>query len=161
MHRILIFLLFSTFNIVLAQNFTLSGYVKDSSSRETITKAQITVTINGVKYTPTELRSTTNGYGFYSLTVPAGKHNLIVTAPSYAPLAAQLDITNNLEYNILLSPDVEGMGTVTIRSKRNNNVKSLDISTQNINGQTIKKIPAFLGEADVIKSIQLDRKSVV
>ena len=40
-------------------------------------------------------------------------------------------------------------------SKRNNNVKSLDISTQSINGQTIKKIPAFLGEADVIKSIQL------
>ena len=44
---------------------------------------------------------------------------------------------------------------MTIKAKKNDNVKSLDISTQNISGQTIKKIPALLGEADVIKSIQL------
>ncbi|MFM7639447.1 MAG: TonB-dependent receptor plug domain-containing protein, partial [Bacteroidota bacterium] len=156
MSRILLFLIVnSLFSLASAQNFTLSGYVKDSSSRETIAKAQITITVITKAYTPTELRSTTNGYGFYSITVPQGTHTVIVTAPYYGPITTSLQITNNLEYNFLMAPDVESMGAVTIRTKRNSNVKSLDISTQSINGQTIKKIPAFLGEADVIKSIQL------
>ena len=156
MPRILLFLMLSAFSTpLLSQNFTLSGYVKDSSSRETIAKAQITVVLSSKANTPTELRSTTNGYGFYSITVPQGTHTVIVSAPSYDALTTTLTISNNLENNFFLSPNIEGMGAVTIRSKRNNNVKSLDISTQSINGQTIKKIPAFLGEADVIKSIQL------
>jgi hypothetical protein len=156
MLRILPFLLFSALNtVVFAQNFTLSGYVKDSSSRETITKAQIVVVINGNTPNAKELRSTTNAYGFYSLTIPAGKYPITISAASYASFSTELQVNDNREFNILLSPVIEGVGTVTIRSKRNNNVKSLDISTQSINGQTIKKIPAFLGEADVIKSIQL------
>jgi hypothetical protein len=51
--------------------------------------------------------------------------------------------------------EAEAFKEINIRAKRNDNVKKIDISTQSISGKTIKKIPAFLGEADVIKSIQL------
>lgn len=136
-----------------SQNFTLSGYIKDSTSRETITKAQLVLSPNNI---PTkEIRTITNSYGFYSLTLAAGKYTITLSVPNYNPIATEIDVNSNQELNLYLSPSAESIGTAIIRSKRNNNVKSLDISTQSINGQTIKKIPAFLGEADVIKSIQL------
>lgn len=144
-----------------AQTITLSGYIKDSASRETITKAQITLkplnNINPAQDTKVsnEFRATTNAYGFYSITIPQGIHTLTINAAGYPAYTERITVTNSQELNIMLNPYIEGVGTVTIRSKRNNNIKSLDISTQSISGQTIKKIPAFLGEADVIKSIQL------
>ncbi|MFM2255567.1 MAG: hypothetical protein RLZZ47_1056, partial [Bacteroidota bacterium] len=162
MQRIISFLFFIiTIGLLSAQNVTISGYIKDSTTRETIGKAQIVVTPvktttipSDTKVSP-DFRASTNGYGFYSITIPQGKYTIQIIAPSYPPFAQTITAKANEEINFLLIPEVEGVGTVIIRSKRNNNVKSLDISTQSINGQTIKKIPAFLGEADVIKSIQL------
>jgi hypothetical protein len=140
-------------SIAFSQNFTLSGYIKDSTSRETITKAQLVLSSN---ITPAkEIRTITNSYGFYSLTLATGTYTISLSVPNYNPIATEIDVNSNQELNLYLSPSAESIGTAIIRSKRNNNVKSLDISTQSINGQTIKKIPAFLGEADVIKSIQL------
>jgi hypothetical protein len=162
MQRIISFLFFIiTTGLLSAQNVTISGYIKDSTTRETIGKAQIianpvktTTSPSDTKVSP-DFRAATNGYGFYSITIPQGQYTIQIIAPSYPPFAQTITAKANEEINFLLIPEVEGVGTVIIRSKRNNNVKSLDISTQSINGQTIKKIPAFLGEADVIKSIQL------
>ena len=162
MQRIISFLFFIiTTGLLSAQNVTISGYIKDSTTRETIGKAQIVVTPVKTTTSPSDtkvspdFRASTNGYGFYSITIPQGQYTIQIIAPSYPPFAQTITAKANEEINFLLIPEVEGVGTVIIRSKRNNNVKSLDISTQSINGQTIKKIPAFLGEADVIKSIQL------
>ena len=162
MQRIISFLFFIiTTGLLSAQNVTISGYIKDSTTRETIGKAQIVVTPVKTTTSPSDtkvspdFRASTNGYGFYSITIPQGQYTIQIIAPSYPPFAQTITAKTNEEINFLLIPEVEGVGTVIIRSKRNNNVKSLDISTQSINGQTIKKIPAFLGEADVIKSIQL------
>lgn len=148
-----LFTLFTFFLIhaSFAQNHTLSGYVKDSLNRETLIKAQIV----GTTPSGLEFRSSTNSYGFFSITLPSGPIQINVAAAAHQIFTESFDITQNIERNYYLAPESDQIGTVTIKAKKNDNVKSLDISTQSISGQTIKKIPALLGEADVIKSIQL------
>ncbi len=130
------------------QKYTLSGYVKDSSSGETINNAQILI-----KNSKSAI--TTNTYGFFSLTLPKGNYTLLISAGGFNQAELPLSLQKDEQISFALTPESESFKEVNIRAKKNDNVKKIDISTQSISGKTIKKIPAFLGEADVIKSIQL------
>ena len=145
------FLTLILFQSVFAQNLTLSGYVRDSLNRETLIKAQVVGTTPAGK----EFRSSTNSYGFFSLMLPTGPIKITVSAAAHEVFTESFEISQNIERNYYLAPESDQMRSIQIKARKNDNVKSLDISTQNISGQTIKKIPALLGEADVIKSIQL------
>lgn len=152
----LAFLISLNFNQLIAQNFTVSGYVKDSVNRETLSKAQITFKRFGTAKSSTkEFVTFSNAYGFYSITMAEGIYNVTVAAAAYSNFNQTIQLKLNTELNFYPVSEADEIGGVIIKAKQNNNVKSLDISTQNISGQTIKKIPAFLGESDVIKSIQL------
>jgi len=155
-----------------SQVATISGYVRDSISQETISKAEITAiessanaksnngstsplpNNNTTKLAPNQ-KAVTNAYGFYSLSLKPGKWKLIITSAGYEEYIRYVTLTESKEININLPIESDGMKAIEITAKRNNNVKSLDVSVQSINGQTIKKIPALLGEPDVIRSVQL------
>lgn len=136
------------FSIALGQKYTLSGYVKDSASGESISGATITA-LNTGEFTAT------NSYGFFSLTVKSKNQDFRVSASGYESMTETIDLSKNVDVVFSLLSTIESIDEINIRAKRNDNVKKIDISTQSITGKVIKKIPAFLGEADVIKSIQL------
>jgi hypothetical protein len=146
------FLFFTTLlilsNTLFGQKLTLSGYVKDSSSGETINNAVISVKNS-------KASAVTNSFGFFSLTITPGNWNLQVSATDFNQFEYPLSLKKDEQIIFSLLPEAEAFKEINIRAKRNDNVKKIDISTQSISGKTIKKIPAFLGEADVIKSIQL------
>jgi len=131
-----------------SQFFTISGFVKDSTSGESL-KGAI------VKSTQNNQTAVTNNYGFYSLSLTAGTHTIQIYIGDYEPQTRNFVLNKDLEWNAFLYPEPDAIGEVSVRAKRNDNVRKVDISTQSITGKVIKKIPAFLGEADVIKSIQL------
>jgi hypothetical protein len=135
-------------NLQAQQKFTLSGYVRDSASSESIAGAMIALP-------KTNLSVATNSYGFFSITLENGMYTLLTKAPGYEGTEISVTLDTHTVLNISLLKQSAGMGEVNIRANRNDNVRKIDISTQNINSQTIKKIPAFLGEADVIKAVQL------
>lgn len=153
-HILTLFFFFSFLPLLQAQNFTLSGYVRDSITQETINKASILAQKTG---TTTLLKAQSNAYGFYSITLSPGNYKIIVSAQGYPDAEFSINAIANqnatVRINLFSKPD--DLGPVTINAKRNSNVKSLDVSVQSINGQTIKKIPALLGEPDVIRSVQL------
>lgn len=133
---------------IFGQSFTLSGFVKDSTSGESL-KGAI------VKDIDNNQTAVTNNYGFFSLSLTKGTHTIQISAGDYESQTRILNINKDLEWNAFLYPQPDEIGEVSVRAKRNDNVRKVDISTQSISGKVIKKIPAFLGEADVIKSIQL------
>jgi hypothetical protein len=97
-----LFTLFTFFLIQasFAQNHTLSGYVKDSLNRETLIKAQIVgTTSRGI-----EFRSSTNSYGFFSITLPSGPIQITVAAAAHEIFTESFDITQNIERNYYLAP---------------------------------------------------------
>ena len=151
MHRkqlVLITIILILSNQIWAQKITISGFVKDKSSGETLSGATI-------QSQNTKEIAKTNSYGFYSLSLPAGKQIIEINADGFTEISSELDLNKDQTLNFMLEPSAESIGAVDIRAKKNDNVKKIDLSTQSISGKVIKKIPAFLGEADVIKSIQL------
>jgi hypothetical protein len=147
------FLLFTTafFGVFFAnaQKYTLSGYLKDSLTNEFLIGA--TVQIEN-----TSIGASSNAYGFYSLNVEKGKSTLMVNYIGYERKIIFIDVTSNVTLDISLKEKRTTLHEVVVSSKRNNlKIVSTDMSVEKLSAREIKQIPMVLGEADVIKSIQL------
>ena len=133
-----------------AQNaITLSGYVRDLSTGEDLIGATVQVagSANGV---------VTNVYGFYSLTVPAGTTRLLISYVGYETYVIEQEFTADQRLNIDLRVTAEQLEEIVVTGEAENaNVVNNEMSVLKVDPQTIKEIPAVLGEADVIRSIQL------
>ncbi len=133
-----------------AQNkFTLSGYVKDSTNGEIISGCNISVENSKVT-------ASSNIYGFYSLSLDSGTYTINYYYPTFKSVSINLRINKNVTKNIEL-PKIEEVfkGVKITAKKKENNVEKVEMSTNNLNINQIKKIPALLGEVDIVKSVQL------
>ncbi|MFB0946920.1 MAG: TonB-dependent receptor [Spirosomataceae bacterium] len=130
------------------EKFTLSGVVKDASNGEDLIGA--TIYINDLK-TGTQ----TNVYGFYSLTVTAGTYDVIYRYIGFEDMKKGVKLVENQVVNIELKEAGNLLQEVIVSSKREDeNVRSIEMSVNKVEMKTIRKMPAFLGEVDVIRSIQ-------
>jgi len=130
-------------------NLTISGYIKDASSGETLI---------GVNIFIRELQNgtTSNVYGFYSLSIPPGTYNLEFSYLGFEKQVQTIKLDKNTKLDIEMQE--EGLAleeVVVIAEREDNNVSNSEMSVNKMNIQTIQKLPALLGEVDVIRSIQL------
>lgn len=154
MHRsrilLLLFILFSTSAFTQnKQKFTISGYVKDASNGEFSVGANV--------YVKEILKGgNTNQYGFYSITVEEGTYTLVVSYIGFQNFSQQIKLDKDLRINVELKPESINAAEVEVTSERTDkNVSSTDVGAVKLEMQEIKKLPAFLGEVDVMKTIQL------
>ena len=131
------------------EKFTLSGYVKDASNGETLIGANVIVEeLSG--------GNITNVYGFYSLTLDPGSYTIKYRFVGYETITRKINLTENLRLDIDLSMEDQELEAVVVSAEaEDGNVTELEMSTAKLDIQTIQKIPAFLGEVDVVKSLQL------
>ena len=146
-----LFLLFCFFNLALGfsqEKFTLSGTISDANSNETLIGVNI--------YVPElKMGTTTNAYGFYSITLPKGIYNFEFSYVGFASSFEKIDLTKNLKKNLSLSSDSEQLDEVIITEKSKANIRKAEMSVNKLSIATIKKMPVVLGEVDVLKSILL------
>jgi hypothetical protein len=129
--------------------FTVSGYVKDAANGESLIGANISADNNGTG-------TSTNQYGFYSLSLKPGKYTIVYSYMGYVTLKKTIDLSNNITQNIELNAEEQTLQEVTITAEKPiQNVKQTEMSVSKMNMKTIKKIPALMGEVDLIKAIQL------
>ncbi len=135
---------------VLAQKrTTLSGYVRDAESGEELIGANIAVLETGSG-------TTANQYGFYSLTLPTGFYTIIFSYIGYNPVSKPLNFNEDIELDIELVPSARELEEVTITAEASNaNITSLETGSTKLQISRIRKIPALMGEVDVIKAIQM------
>jgi hypothetical protein len=127
---------------------SISGYVNDESTGETLIGANIRLQ-NGVG-------TVTNTYGFYSLSIPAGKYELIISYVGYESQEKTIDLSSDLRLNINLNPEGLELREVVISARAEDaNVKSTEMGTVGLAMENIKKLPALMGEVDILKTIQL------
>ncbi|PSL43704.1 TonB-dependent receptor-like protein [Chitinophaga niastensis] len=134
---------------VQAQRYTVSGYIKDSTNGESMPGATIQIlhSTNGVQ---------TNNYGFYSITLPAGNYILLFSFLGYESKALALSLNENISENLELVPHAYQAKEVVITDKRKDaNVKSTDMGRVELTSVQVKKLPALMGEVDVLKALQL------
>ena len=129
--------------------FTLNGYVKDSLSGESIIGA--TITVNGQSQ-----GVASNQYGFYSITLSRGNYDISISHVSYQPKIIPVDLNENKQYNFELVPESAAIREVFVYTKkRDANVKNAQMGKIDLSIEQIKNIPAFMGEVDILKAIQL------
>ena len=148
-------LFFSIFLFILvsassfAQNkHTISGYIKDSLNGETLIGATVTVQgqTKGIS---------SNLYGFYSITLDEGKYILICSFIGYRYKAVAIDLTADTKINFEGLPKIYLSEEVIVSTKkRDANVKNAQMGKFTLPMEQIKSIPAFLGEVDLLKTIQ-------
>lgn len=132
-----------------AQKYTISGYIRDKANGEDLVGASILLKeINK--------GTITNTYGFYSITVPEGKYTVEVSFLGYKTNKEIITLTNDLKRNIHLESGAIVTEEVTISAeKADKNIKDNKMGAITMPSKQIKELPAFLGEADVLKTIQL------
>lgn len=132
-----------------AQKFTLSGYVKDAASGEELIGANIMV--EGEK-----IGTTTNTYGFYSLSLPAGKYTIRYSFIGFSDDIQEINLTKNLSSNVSLKATAYMTEEIVVTGERTDrNIQDSRMSVNKIPIEEVRTIPAFMGEVDILKSIQL------
>jgi hypothetical protein len=141
--------LFCTLNSSAQEKFTLNGYIKDSATGESL--------IGATLLSKTQSKTVaSNQYGFYSITLPKGNYKLLVSFVGYLPLEFEVNLNYNQSKNFNLIPLASLMQEVVVSSKkRDNNVKTAQMGKFDLSIANIKSLPAFLGEVDILKAIQL------
>lgn len=129
--------------------YTISGYIKEATSGESMLSASV--------YVKETLQGTySNQYGFYSITLPEGQYTLIASFIGYSEQRFPIDLHKDIRQNIALLPYATEAAEVTVTAdKEDKNIQSTDVSRDNLDVEKIKSMPAFLGEVDIMKSIQL------
>lgn len=132
-----------------SKRFTISGRIYDKSNGEMLTG----VTIYDLT---SKSGTTTNAYGFYSLSLNTDTYNLQYSYVGYLSTIKTGLLDKNISIDIALEPSNTQLNEVVIEGKRTNeNVRKAEMSIVKLDSKTINKIPAFLGEIDIIKAIQL------
>lgn len=142
-------IIFFPFLAIGQQKYTVSGYVKDAANGEEL--IGVTVMVQGGSD-----GTTTNAYGFYSLTLPAGPQTLQFSYIGYTTRALPVLLDKNSTQNVELISEVTEMQEVVVSADRiDQNVSDIQMSRRKIDIGQVKKLPTFLGEADIIKIIQM------
>ncbi|MFL5742895.1 MAG: carboxypeptidase-like regulatory domain-containing protein [Flavisolibacter sp.] len=144
---VLLFFLFLQFISIAQNKFTLNGYVKDSSSGELVINATISLSGRSI---------TSNQYGFYSVTLEAGEYEVLVSHVAYLAQSFHISLHQNKQENIYLIPKTAALNEVVVYSRRRDaNVRNAQMGQVDLTISQIKNIPAFMGEVDILKTIQL------
>ncbi len=131
------------------EKFTISGYIKDTLSGETLIGANL-----GIKSAGKSIVS--NGYGFFSITLPKGNYQLSGSFIGYQTKEIYIELNENKVFNMLLLPNSAVINNVTVVGRRrDNNVKTAQMGKFEMNVSTAKALPAFFGEVDILKTLQL------
>lgn len=137
-----------------AQNYTLSGYVKEMGSSEVLIGATV------VDKNQPRNGMASNSYGYFSFDLPKGAYTLKVSYVGYSTEEININLTENQFINFNLNEEASSMKEVVViatrtKTRTDENVSSIEMSTEKLQIERIKSIPTLFGEVDIIKSLQL------
>lgn len=132
------------------KKFTVSGTVRDGKTGETLIGATVTVA------SEKNVGTTTNEYGFYSLTLTEGEYELAISYSGYQTTRQKVVLTQNLKNDVAVSTSATELKEVVVTSEaKNKNVTQAQTGVEKLDIAAIKDIPVLFGEKDVLKTLQL------
>lgn len=148
--KTLLFLLFTFPAFIFGQDkFTLSGTITDQNSNETLIGVNII-------FPEIQTGTTTNEYGFYSITLPKGAYNYQISYLGYTAISESIMLSEDKTVNYKLIESTESLDEIIITEDVEKlNIRKPQMSINSLTINTIKQIPVVLGEVDVIKSLTL------
>jgi hypothetical protein len=134
-------------SIIGQEKFTLSGVITDAATKETLIGVSLFIE-------ETKTGVITNGYGFYSISLPKGNYTLSISYLGYQNESNKITLSQNTKKNITLINATQSLDEVIINTSTNRAaVRKPEMSVNKLSIQEIKEMPVLLGEVDVIKSL--------
>ena len=131
------------------EKFTISGYVKEAATGEVLAGA-------GVYVKEIVQGTAANQYGFYSLTLEKGNYKVVYSYLGFQDTIVNVILDKNVHLNINLnSKIIQEKEFVITEQKAQDNVQSTQMGSTKLAIEQIKSLPAFMGEVDIIKTIQM------
>ncbi|MDR3328969.1 MAG: TonB-dependent receptor, partial [Prevotellaceae bacterium] len=131
-----------------AQTVQLDGHVQDAATREPLAGAVVFVR-------EAKRNIIANDRGFYSVALPVGVYTLSASYVGYAAREEQVDLRKAQRKDFALRQQDVEIAAVTVSAERRANVEKTEMSVEKLDIKTIKRIPALMGEVDVVKAIML------
>lgn len=129
------------------RRYTLSGYIRDSQSGESLIGASVYAT-------PAHAGVVTNSYGYYSLTLPEDSLNLAFSYVGYQPVKISFSLRRDTVMSIHLEPKI--LEEVVVHASERESIQDLgQMSSFDISVGELEALPALVGETDIMKSMQL------
>ncbi len=131
------------------EKVTMSGYLKDAKNGEMLIGATVFIKELGTG-------AAANVYGFYSISIPKGAYTVVFNLVGYGSVTKTIILNENLKQDMELGETSQELQEIEVTAEKEDaNVKNVEMSVNKLDIKTIQKIPALLGEVDVIRSIQL------
>lgn len=129
------------------ENFTISGTIRSKAKGETLI---------GVTISTNAGATSSNEYGFFSLTLPAGQYELTCSAVGYTSNTTTVKLDKNRQLNILLEDASNSLETVVVTARSNSrSISNPQMGVEKLSTSEIRNIPVLLGERDILKTLQL------
>ncbi|MFC0875582.1 TonB-dependent receptor domain-containing protein [Saccharicrinis sp. FJH2] len=148
MNRILI-LLFLLPLPLFSQKVNIGGTISDKSSGEQLIQANVYIRA-------LQQGTVTNYYGFYSISVEAGKDvEIEYSYIGYEPVKLSLNLKKDTIINIELSQSLTLKEITVMDRSPQQTVETSQMSTVSLNPKQVKSMPVLFGEVDVLKTLQM------
>ena len=125
---------------------TLDGYIRDAKSGEALIGASVYID-------KPRIGVVTDQYGYYSLTLPRGRHLIRISSAGMKDTKRQVVLYADGKLNIEMYDFVQSLKAVVVSSEKTSNVKGLQMGVEKLNIKTIKQVPVVFGEADVLRTV--------
>ncbi|HMH34755.1 MAG TPA: TonB-dependent receptor [Puia sp.] len=133
-------------NTLKAGSATVAGYVRDMKTGEAIIGAAIYMDNPPIGVT-------TDQFGYYSFTLPRGRHTLRITSVGMKETKRQIMLFTDGKLSIEMQEFVPSLKAVTVISEKNSNIKGLQMGVERLNIKLIKQLPVVFGEADILRAV--------
>jgi hypothetical protein len=126
------------------QYTNLAGHLRDSDTGEPLIGALIYIE-------NPRIGVATDEFGYYSLTIPKGKHDLLLRYIGYKDTKRQIILYSEGTLNIELIEDIIPLKEVIIESEKDINIAGMQMGFDRLDAQSMKKVPPVLGEVDILR----------
>ena len=128
--------------------FTLNGYLTDSDTGEPLIGTSVYDKSTG-------LGTISNVYGFYSLTLEEGAKTIVYSFVGYQAIQKEFNLSADLKINVELTPGTLLQAAEIYEDSSEQIQNKTQMGSISLDMQEIKTLPVLLGEADILKTLQL------
>ncbi|MFD1314738.1 TonB-dependent receptor [Namhaeicola litoreus] len=149
-HKLKLFISFFIISLttLFAQDkMTLSGTITDALNNETLIGVTIIIPELGTG-------TTTNEYGFYSISIPEGEYTIEISYIGFDPISETILLNENIRKNFALNESSQQLDEIVLTDQTvKAEIRRPEMSVNKLSIKEIKEMPVILGEADILKSI--------
>jgi len=124
----------------------LAGYIKDSKTGEPVGGASVYID-------KPRIGATTDQYGFYSISLPKGRHILNIQSIGMRDVKRQIVLYSNGNMDLDLQGSIMSLKRVVISAQKISNVRGTQMGVQKLDIKTVKQVPVVFGEADILRVV--------